>query len=346
VRRSGGLLVALGAALVLGLGAGCKVLNAPLLAVHGVTGMHHKTRAVDIAPFYSPGGKLGWSEAGLLTVEREPGVPVRIPDDSMGATWMKADDPIVTPDGGWLVFVSGRDMVTSGGAHNDHVWQVYAMRPDGSDLRRISFSHRKESMTAADPDGRTVAFARRTEFRPYALDEPAWGLADVFVAPLAGGAERSLTGPRFEEVRGVAYLEDAVVFGATGDGEAWAVWRAPLEGGEPELWLEGAWLPATAGGGWPLVYAERGTGALMCVAGPDEPPERLGPAHPTLTRVAVSSDGTRVATCRREKDAHETFALYELDLAGGEEREVARVLARNPRLFKPFDYVKPVVPDR
>ena len=55
-----------------------------------------------------------------------------------------------SPDGGSLLFASHRD-------HTDNYRDVYAMRPDGSDVRRLT--HSAAEMPAWSPDGRFILFS-------------------------------------------------------------------------------------------------------------------------------------------------------------------------------------------
>ena len=55
-----------------------------------------------------------------------------------------------SPDGRWILFASNRD-------HTDNFNDIYAMRPDGSDVRRLT--HARAETPAWSPDGRYIVFA-------------------------------------------------------------------------------------------------------------------------------------------------------------------------------------------
>lgn len=331
---------------------GCAVVNAPLLAIHGVAGMHHKTRAVDVAPFYTGEGRLGYSLAGVLWVEPEPGAaPLRIDYPSTGSDWLKVDDPALAPDGRRIWFISGAEQITSGGAHNDHVWQLYSMRTDGTDLRRESTSRRKEEWPAISPDGTRLAYARRTEFHPYTMDGPAWGKADVILRDLEDGEEHSLTGPAFAAWRGMSFAPDgsAVAFSAAVDEDGpFDLWWLDVEAREAsaEVRVSGASYPAFCAADGSLFYVaargEEGRCDVWRLAPGAETGEPLGLDLGRVTRLACSPDGSRVAWTELVGGRRGDYVLYELERESGAVREVARVQARDPVLFKPFDYVGPI----
>jgi TolB protein len=64
---------------------------------------------------------------------------------------MDSEDPVWSPDGEWIVFNSNRD----------GIWQLYVMRPDGSDLRRLTYmsgSGMGVGKPSWSPDGKTILF--------------------------------------------------------------------------------------------------------------------------------------------------------------------------------------------
>ena len=349
MRPSPSVLSAVLAALVLS--GGCAIVNAPLLAIHGVTGMHHKTRAVAVAPFYTPTGRLGWAGVGLIWIEPEPGeAPVRVPDPRQGNEHLKADDPVMDPEGERLYFISGIQQVTSGGAHNDHVWQIYSMLPGGLDIQRQTDSRRKEDQVNMSPDGKYLCFSRRTEFRPYTVTEEPWGRADLILHEIADGDERELLGPRFDAYRGIAFSPDGNTLWFAGqNGRQHAnLYRLDLraEEAEPELVLENGFAPEVLPDGR-VAYARRAEDGKMDVYvgdSPDELPLRVYELDlDDIHRTALSPDGTRLALGCIFGGKHGEWVLLELELDTGELREVTRHKAVDPILFKPFDYVSPIV---
>lgn len=64
--------------------------------------------------------------------------------------------PMWTPNGRWLVFASNRDKVARTG-------QLYAIRPDGSDLRRLTFDFLSRAQPSFSRDGKTLLFYEHVE---------------------------------------------------------------------------------------------------------------------------------------------------------------------------------------
>lgn len=64
--------------------------------------------------------------------------------------------PMWSPSGRWLVFSSNRDKVASTG-------QIYATRPDGSDVRRLTFDSMSRAQPSFSADGTTLYFYEHIE---------------------------------------------------------------------------------------------------------------------------------------------------------------------------------------
>jgi TolB protein len=64
--------------------------------------------------------------------------------------------PMWSPNGRWLVFASNRDKVASTG-------QIYAVRPDGSDLRRLTMDRMSRAQPSFSSDGKTLFFYEHVE---------------------------------------------------------------------------------------------------------------------------------------------------------------------------------------
>jgi hypothetical protein len=96
--------------------------------------------------------------------------------------------PIWTPDGAHLLFVSARSGTR----------QLYLMRPDGSTVRQLTSLAGGADQPAISPDGKAVAFTGYPTGRD--------GQSDIFVVPVAGGAPAAVTDTRDRrEVRPVYF---------------------------------------------------------------------------------------------------------------------------------------------
>jgi TolB protein len=84
-------------------------------------------------------------------------------------------NPVWSPDGRSILFVSDRD-------RNE---ELYLVRRDGSDLRRLTRNDVSDSTPAWSPDGRWIAFARGRA-----------GSRQLYVMPAAGGPARLLVRSR------------------------------------------------------------------------------------------------------------------------------------------------------
>jgi len=60
-----------------------------------------------------------------------------------------------SPDGEWIVLSSSRDRKTDQIIHN---WDIYAIRADGSELRRLTDNTALDTSPVFSPDGSTIAF--------------------------------------------------------------------------------------------------------------------------------------------------------------------------------------------
>ncbi len=330
----------------------CIVVDAPLLGLRTVAGgIHNRRRGVGIVPFFFPDGRLGCMANGALFVEDETSeLRMIVPQH------YEVDDPAASLDCEHVICVAGKDQVTAGGAQNDHVFQIYTVRADGSEWTRLTRSRLAEVHPRYLPSGEIV-FVRRPEHRGWALYEPPWSDGAVFLARADGSDERRLTEPLFHPFRGLAPVEEggAIVFGASsGEGE-YDVWRLALvEGAQPELLVPDATLPAPLPGGEGLVHARgrRGEETLgrtayasfdVCVSTGEQ--ERvLCAGRGEILGLAVSPDGARVVFSELDPEEGQfgTYLLLEVPVGGGEPRLLQTAPYRSENRFKPGDLVQPV----
>lgn len=64
--------------------------------------------------------------------------------------------PAWSPNGRWVVFASNRDKVANTG-------QIYAVRPDGSDLRRLTLDSMSRAQPTFSSDGKSILFYEHVE---------------------------------------------------------------------------------------------------------------------------------------------------------------------------------------
>jgi dipeptidyl aminopeptidase/acylaminoacyl peptidase len=187
-------------------------------------------------------------------VEREPGGEFV----ALTNCFAEIDDPDPAPDGRSIVVASGREQVTAGGGHNDHVFQLYLVDPETREWHRLTRSHRAESLPRFTADGGHVVFVRRAEYDGWSLDDP-WGPGSIFVVAADGTDERRLTEGLFHPFDGLELVarDTRVVFGALPEGSTEpSVFALDFPaGGEPRLLIEDAYLPTPIPGTEELLVA-------------------------------------------------------------------------------------------
>jgi hypothetical protein len=164
--------------------------------------------------------------------------------------------PAWSPDGDWIAFASVRDAP---------YWEIYAMRPDGSDVQRLTWWEDASDWSPAwSPDGTRLAFASKRDgnWEIYTMDRngsnlvrltddpaddtnPAWspdgsriafestraGYTDVFVLPAAGGSAQNLSNLAWATDLGPTWSPDGgrIAFYSDRDGD-WDVYVMASDG--------------------------------------------------------------------------------------------------------------------
>ena len=347
-------LLLLLAALCAEASSGCAVLDRPLLQLRSVAGgIHNRRRASGMRPFFLPDGRWGVAANGALWLEERPGGELArlLPQAA------EVDDPAATRDGARILCVSGKDQITAGGGHNDHVWPVYALELASGGWTRLTASERAELTPRATPDGRAVLFLRRPEYDGWALDRSPWGRAALVRLELASGEEVFLSEPCFWPVRGLALTTDGAraLVGAGNEAGGSDVWELALDGASaPRRFVADAAWPTPFADGTRLAFARAGAGGKSdVVVAPLERPAQGAPLGLSLEEVvglAVAPDGQRLLVAELAPD-EERFGLYRLwDVAledgraapGATPTLVLTAPWRSEKRMKPLDVVRPI----
>ena len=179
--------------------------------------------------------------------------------DCVDVTWR--------PDGGELAFVSAQHPT----ADMDLVRDVYAIRPDGSGLRRITASRGDCALPAYDPTGRTLYVTAVPDLGPDGVDFVARQAVPCRV-DASGGALEPLLDPavhhRGDETPATVLFEGGVLVGVQREGTV-ELLRVPLDGGTPETLVDGSFTVRgfAAGGGVvvAVIAHDRSAGELIAI---------------------------------------------------------------------------------
>ena len=205
------------------------------------------------------------------------------------------------PDGAELAFVSARHPR----ADRDLVRDVYAVRPDGSGLRKVTASCGDCALPAYDPTGRQLYVTAVPDLGPDGLDFVARQAVPCQVDPATGALE-PLLDPELEnrgdETPATVLVDGAMLVGVQRRG-AVELLRVPLDGGAPEALVDGPFTVrgfAAAGGVVVAVVAhDRSAGELIAIT----PGRRrlltafgrrlgeTGGVHRMRERTAIAPDG-------------------------------------------------------
>lgn len=157
-----------------------------------------------------------------------------------------------SPDGGELAFVSARHAT----ADRDLRTDVFAVRPDGTGLRRVTDTRGRCLAPAWTPAGDELVLAVVRDLGPEGLD--AAGPVVLCRVPAAGGApEPLLAGDRGDVDPEVAVTGRGVLTRVRRRG-AVELLRVPLTGGEPEVLVDGPFTVRGAGAAGGVVVATVG----------------------------------------------------------------------------------------
>ena len=208
------------------------------------------------------------------------------------------------PAGTELVFVSARHPR----ADRDLVTDLYACRPDGSHLRRVTESRSSCSAPTYDPDdleGRTLYLAAQPDLGPDGLDFVGRNTTLCRVEAAGGhpqpllDAERNDLGHDFGRV----VVADGNAFVAVQRQGAVELVRVPLAGGEPEALVDGPYTVRGIGVGGGVVVGtvahDRSAGELVAITpgrrrlltGFGAPLQATGRLHRMREKTATAPDG-------------------------------------------------------
>jgi dipeptidyl aminopeptidase/acylaminoacyl peptidase len=171
------------------------------------------------------------------------------------------------PSGQELAFVSARHPR----ADRDLVHDVYVVRPDGSDLRRVTESRGDCALPAYAPDGTAIFLTAVPDLGPEGLDFVARQAVPCRV-DTAGGPLVPLLDPehshRGDDTPATVLDGDAVLVGVERRGAVDLV-RVPVDGGEPEVLVDGAFTVRGVAVGGGVVVAtvahDRSAGELIAL---------------------------------------------------------------------------------
>ena len=145
----------------------------------------------------------------------------------------KDHSPAWSPDGAWIAFASLRD---------SRYWELYVMRPDGSDVQRLTWWEDASDLSPSwSPDGTRLAFASKRDgnWEIYTMDRdggnlarltnnpaddtnPAWapdgsriafvstrdGYADIYVMSITGGQATNISNAPYSSEHGPTWSPD------------------------------------------------------------------------------------------------------------------------------------------
>ena len=186
---------------------------------------------------------------------------------------------------------------------------IYVMRPDGTDLTRITSSSSNDAFPAWSPDGRKIAFVSDRDGQP-----------DLYMLSYPDGAISRLTDTPGFEMRS-SWSPDAkrIAFTSSQDGDS-EIYVLEIETGAVDRITDNSWwdgLPDWCPDGQRIVYASQQNDNVDIYVVPSD-----GGHESRLTRDEAfdsfpswSPDGTRIAFI---SDRHSGTEVYVMNDAGGD----------------------------
>ncbi len=212
------------------------------------------------APTWSPDGtRLAFvsdrdGHDDIWSMNSDGSDPVNLTPDEA-----KDHSPAWSPDGEWIAFASVRDSL---------YWEIYLMRPDGSEVRRLTWwDDASDLWPSWSPDGTRLVFASKRDgnWEIYIMDRdganlvrltdhpaddtnPAWspdggriafvstrdGFPDIYIMPVVGGEAVNITQAPFSSEHGPTWSPDGgrIAFYSDRDGD-WDIYVMAADGSNP-----------------------------------------------------------------------------------------------------------------
>lgn len=114
-------------------------------------GRHIALRKIIDSPGLNWGLEPGMRNSEVFVIAIDGSSSINVSSNGAFDGW-----PMWSPSGRWLVFSSNRDKVANTG-------QIYAARPDGKDLRRLTMDSMSRAQPSFSSDGKTILFYEHIE---------------------------------------------------------------------------------------------------------------------------------------------------------------------------------------